>query len=142
MLIRPLIAQQWLTFTNSISTAIHSVRHSHSMLRLHSMFDRVDTGNNVFNADTIEVNFNSGLTVNLPDDDAWTMGGTLNINLGLFTQTVLRGSPVLVTGTIHADGSSRITAAVDLSGDLVTEDAGTRVTLSGPSGIRAKARDS
>ena len=98
--------------------------------------DHVDTGNNIFNADTIDVNFNSGLTVNLPDDDAWTMGGTFNINLGLIAQTVLRGAPVLVTGTMNADGGSRITAAVDLSGELATEDAATRVTLSGPSSLR------
>jgi hypothetical protein len=101
--------------------------------------DRIDTGNNVFNADTIEVNFNSGLAVNLNNENAtWTMGGTLNINLGVLSQTVLSGSPVLVTGTINADGSSRITAALDIEGDLVIEDALTRVRLSGPSAFRVR----
>jgi hypothetical protein len=99
--------------------------------------DQVDQGNSTFNSDEIDINFNGQLAVHLSDPNAaWRMAGTLNINFGILPQTVLSGSRVEVLGTIDADGSSVITAPLDVSGTVTFSDAQTRLTLSGPGTLR------
>lgn len=99
--------------------------------------DLVDQGNSTFNSDTIDINFNGQLSVHLSDPNAaWQMAGTLNINFGIFPQTILSGSRTEVIGALNADGSSVTTAPLDVSGTVTFADAQTRLTLSGPGTLR------
>lgn len=98
--------------------------------------DYIDTGNNNVNFDTIDINFGGQLAVNLNSLNAWTMGSTLNINLGLFPQTVLDGDEINVTGTLNADGSSVVAAPLDVSGTLHFVDTQSQLTLSAPQFVR------
>ncbi len=99
--------------------------------------DQVDQGNSTFNSDVIDVNFNGQLSVHLSDPNAaWRMAGTLNINFGIFPQTILSGSRIEVVGTVHADGSSVTTAPLEVSGTVTFADSQTRLTLSGPGTLR------
>ncbi|MCO6042315.1 M10 family metallopeptidase domain-containing protein [Aeoliella sp. ICT_H6.2] len=98
--------------------------------------DYIDTGNNNFNFDTIDINFNGRLAVNLNTSSAWTMASTLNINFGLFPQTVLDGVGVNITGTLNADGSSVVAAPLDVSGTFHFVDTQSRVTLSSAPFVR------
>ena len=99
--------------------------------------DHVDQGNSTFNSDVIDINFNGQLSVHLSDPNAaWRMAGTLNINFGIFPQTILSGSRIEVAGTVNADGSSVTTAPLDVSGTVMFANAQTRLTLSGPGTLR------
>ncbi len=97
--------------------------------------DRIDSAvNNRFDGE-IHLDGNSAnLTVNLNDPGAaWQLGGVLSTSggSGLFFQSTLSGSPVLVTGTMNMDGQSVISAPLELRGDMNLADAATVVRLTG-----------
>lgn len=73
------------------------------------------------------------LTVNLTDPGAnWEMAGTINIEANDFVATTsLDGSDLLVSGTINADGRTRIDARLDLAGEISTSDATAEVEIRG-----------
>ncbi len=94
--------------------------------------DGVDTGNNIYDG-MLNINGFSRLAVNLTTPgDSWTMAGTTNINGPTgFPGTSLDGSNLLISGTVNVDGESKWDAMVDVSGQVVLNDAATQVTLAG-----------
>jgi hypothetical protein len=95
----------------------------------------LNTNNTVFAS--IDIENGSLLEVNLPANTTWVHGGGAIEYLGDSTiDTFLAGSPVRFESDVVVEGSGRITARVDIAGDVDIIDAGGQLMLDG--GISAE----
>ncbi|WP_146590548.1 beta strand repeat-containing protein [Posidoniimonas polymericola] len=80
----------------------------------------IDSSDNVFDGDEIELGTLASLELNLPGTDSWVMNGLLDLNGfgGAITSFHLKGSDVELRGTTEVTGNSSQQARVDITGTV------------------------
>ncbi len=81
----------------------------------------IDVGINTFDDDTIEIDPNGSLTIDLPGSTEWAMSGVLNLNgkTGVDNFAIqLAGERVELRGTVNVTDQSQLDANLDITGEI------------------------
>ncbi len=81
----------------------------------------IDVGINTFDNDTIEIDPNGSLTIDLPGSTEWAMSGVLNLNgkTGANNFAIqLAGERVELRGTVNVTDQSQLDANLDITGEI------------------------
>lgn len=81
----------------------------------------IDSGLNNFDNDTIEIDPNGSLTVELPGSNSWVMNGVLDLNgkTGADNFAIhLAGEKIELRGTVNVTDQSQLDANLDITGEI------------------------